>query len=65
MLTKRRRGLLVVSRIGLIAKAVVSGWLYLFFTPGAIDLWPFVTDLPAIANALLGTRGPGNPTSFA
>ena len=47
MLTERRRGLLVFNGIGLIASAVLSGWLYFFFTLGAIDLWPFVTDVPA------------------
>jgi len=47
MLTERRRALLVFNGIGLIASAVLSGWLYFFFTLGAIDLWPFVTDVPA------------------
>ena len=47
MLTERRRSLLVFNGIGLIASAVLSGWLYFFFTLGAIDLWPFVTDVPA------------------
>ena len=46
MLTERRRSLLVFNGIGLIASAVLSGWLYFFFTLGAIDLWPFVTDVP-------------------
>ena len=47
MLTERRRGLLVFNGIALIATAVLSGWLYFFFLLGAVDLWPFVTDLPA------------------
>jgi hypothetical protein len=47
MLSERRRALLVFNGIGLIASAVLTGWFYFFFTLGAIDLWPFVTDIPA------------------
>lgn len=46
MLTEKRRSLLVLNGFGLIAMAVLSGWFYFFFTLGAIDLWPFVTDVP-------------------
>ena len=46
MLSERRRSLLVFNGIGLIATAILSGWFYFFFLLGAIDLWPFVTDVP-------------------
>ncbi|MCE2842452.1 MAG: hypothetical protein LW689_06690 [Novosphingobium sp.] len=46
MLNEKRRGLLVFNGIGLIATAILSGWFYFFFLLGAIDLWPFVTDVP-------------------
>jgi len=46
-LTDRRRSLLVINGVGLLISAVVSGWLYFFFLLGAIDLWPFVQDIPA------------------
>jgi hypothetical protein len=45
-LTEKRRGLLVLNGIGLITTSILSGWLYFFFMLGAIDLWPFVTDVP-------------------
>ncbi len=45
MLTDNRRALLVFNGIGLIASAILSGWFYFFFLLGAIDLWPFVTDV--------------------
>ncbi len=47
MLSETRRALLVLNGIGLLASALFAGWLYFFFLVGAIDLWPFVTDLPA------------------
>lgn len=46
MLSERRRGLLVFNGVALIATAILSGWFYFFFTLGAVDLWPFVTDIP-------------------
>lgn len=46
MLSEKRRSLLVLNGFGLIATALVSGWFYFFFTLGAIDLWPIVTDVP-------------------
>ena len=46
MLDERRRALLVLNGIGLIASAILSGWFYFFFLLGAIDLWPLVTDIP-------------------
>lgn len=45
MLSETRRALLVFNGIGLIASAILAGWFYFFFTLGAIDLWPFVTDV--------------------
>lgn len=47
MLSETRRALLVLNGTGLLGSALLSGWLYFFFMLGAIDLWPFVTDLPA------------------
>lgn len=47
MLSERRRALLVFNGIGLIASAILTGWFYFFFLLGAIDLWPFVTDIDA------------------
>jgi hypothetical protein len=47
MLSEKRRALLVLNGIGLLIAALLSGWLYFFFLLGAVDLWPFVTDLPA------------------
>ena len=52
-LSERRRALLVFNGIGLIASSILVGWFYFFFTLGAIDLWPFVTDVPI---ALPGDR---------
>lgn len=46
MLNGNYRALLVFNGIGLIASAILSGWFYFFFLLGAIDLWPFVTDIP-------------------
>ena len=46
-LSDLRRSLLVINGVGLLISAVASGWLYFFFTLGAIDLWPFVQDIPA------------------
>jgi len=46
-LTDRRRSALVINGVALLISAVVSGWLYFFFLLGAIDLWPFVQDIPA------------------
>ena len=46
-LSERRRSLLVINGAGLLISAVVSGWFYFFFLLGAIDLWPFVQDIPA------------------
>ena len=45
-LTEKRRGLLVFNGIGLLVSSVFAGWFYFFFLLGAIDLWPFVTDIP-------------------
>ena len=45
-LSERRRALLTLNGLGLILTAVVIGWFYFFFLLGAIDLWPFVTDIP-------------------
>lgn len=47
MLSEKRRTLLVLNGAGLILSAILSGWFYFFFLLGAIDLWPFVTDIPA------------------
>jgi len=46
MLTEKRRGLLVFNGIGLLVSSVFAGWFYFFFLLGAIDLWPFFTDIP-------------------
>ena len=46
-LSDRRRSLLVINGVGLLISAVLSGWFYFFFLLGAIDLWPFVQDVPA------------------
>ncbi len=46
-LSEKRRSLLVLNGAGLLISAVVSGWFYFFFLLGAIDLWPFVQDIPA------------------
>lgn len=46
MLSENRRSLLVFNGVALIATAILSGWIYFFFLLGAIDLWPFVTDVP-------------------
>ena len=53
MLSEKRRTLLVLNGVGLLISAVVSGWIYFFFLLGAIDLWPFVTDIPV---AITGDR---------
>ena len=53
MLSERRRVLLVLNGIGLLASSVIAGWIYFFFLLGAIDLWPFVTDVPV---AIAGDR---------
>ena len=53
MLSEKRRVLLVLNGVGLLFSAVVSGWIYFFFLLGAIDLWPFVTDIPV---AISGDR---------
>lgn len=45
MLSENRRSLLVFNGLALIATAILSGWLYFFFLLGAVDLWPFVTDV--------------------
>lgn len=45
ILSQERRTLLVFNGIGLLLTAVVVGWAYMFFLLGAIDLWPFVTDV--------------------
>lgn len=46
MLSERRRALLVLNGLGLFVTALAVGWAYFFFTLGAIDLWPFVRDVP-------------------
>lgn len=46
MLSEKRQTLLVLNGVGLLISAVASGWVYFFFLLGAIDLWPFVTDIP-------------------
>lgn len=46
MLSDKRRALLVLNGVGLLISSVVTGWIYMFFMLGAIDLWPFVTDVP-------------------
>ena len=53
MLSEKRRTLLVLNGVGLLISSVVSGWIYFFFLLGAIDLWPFVTDVPV---AIAGDR---------
>ena len=45
-LSEKRRSLLVFNGVGLLISAVLSGWFYFFFLLGAIDLWPFVQDVP-------------------
>ena len=46
MLSEKRRTLLVLNGAGLIASALFAGWFYFFFLLGALDLWPFFTDIP-------------------
>ncbi|MEM1051872.1 MAG: hypothetical protein AAGI28_07235 [Pseudomonadota bacterium] len=46
-LTDKRRSLLVINGVGLLISSVATGWFYFFFLLGAIDLWPFVQDIPA------------------
>lgn len=46
MLNEKRRVLLVLNGAGLLLTSVLIGWFYFFFTLGAVDLWPFVTDVP-------------------
>ncbi len=46
MLSEKRRLLLILNGAGLLISSIISGWLYFFFLLGAIDLWPFVTDIP-------------------
>lgn len=46
MLQEKKRVLLVLNGAALLLTSVLIGWLYFFFTLGAIDLWPFVTDIP-------------------
>ncbi|MEM1186951.1 MAG: hypothetical protein AAGI72_00410 [Pseudomonadota bacterium] len=46
MLQEKKRILLVLNGAGLLLTSVVIGWFYFFFTLGAIDLWPIVTDVP-------------------
>lgn len=46
-LTDARRSFLILNGVGLLISAVASGWFYFFFLLGAIDLWPFVQDIPA------------------
>ncbi|MEM9314256.1 MAG: hypothetical protein AAGA95_06480, partial [Pseudomonadota bacterium] len=43
---EKKRVLLVLNGAGLLLTSVVIGWFYFFFTLGAIDLWPIVTDVP-------------------
>lgn len=45
VMTERQRTLLVLNGIGLFGSAILVGWAYMFFLLGAIDLWPFVTDV--------------------
>ncbi|MBF2754485.1 MAG: hypothetical protein ISN29_04400 [Gammaproteobacteria bacterium AqS3] len=44
-MSERYRALLVLNGLGLILTSIVIGWFYMFFLLGAIDLWPFVTDV--------------------
>lgn len=46
MLSEKCRTLLVLNGAGLIASALFAGWFYFFFLLGALDLWPFFTDIP-------------------
>jgi hypothetical protein len=46
MLNDKYRTLLVLNGVGLVLSALLAGWFYFFFLLGAIDLWPFVTDIP-------------------
>ncbi|MBK6491482.1 MAG: hypothetical protein IPF97_07200 [Sphingomonadales bacterium] len=46
MLSERRRALLILNGIGLLVTALLIGWFYMFFLLGAIDLWPFIQDVP-------------------
>jgi len=46
MLSEKRRTLLVLNGAGLLLSAIFAGWFYFFFLLGAIDLWPFFTDIP-------------------
>ena len=46
MLQEKKRVLLVLNGAALLLTSVLIGWFYFFFTLGAIDLWPFVTDIP-------------------
>ena len=46
MLQEKKRVLLVLNGAALLLTSVLIGWFYFFFTLGAIDLWPFVTDVP-------------------
>lgn len=45
-MSEKRRALLVLNGAGLLISSIVAGWFYFFFLLGAIDLWPFVTDIP-------------------
>lgn len=47
MMQERYRSLLVMNGLGLIISSMLVGWFYFFFLLGAIDLWPFVTDVEA------------------
>lgn len=47
MMQERYRSLLVMNGLGLIISSILVGWFYFFFLLGAIDLWPFVTDVEA------------------
>ena len=47
MMNERYRTLLVLNGLGLILSSILVGWFYFFFLLGAIDLWPFVTDVEA------------------
>ncbi|MGI9439792.1 MAG: hypothetical protein ACR2OT_02305 [Parvibaculales bacterium] len=44
-LSQTRRVLLVLNGLGLFLTAIIVGWFYMFFLLGAVDLWPFVTDV--------------------
>lgn len=44
-MTERQRGLLILNGIGLFISSILVGWAYMFFLLGAIDLWPFITDV--------------------